>query len=605
MFCIVWAFSINSLAENSINFTKNKLENIKLTINTETDPNHIFDLLMQASDNNVPLLLSQGQGAELIEFAIEKGADLDKLLKNLYGITKGASALGSPINNEQLIQIINSAITKGANLDKILENLRKLIFFGFNLEQATRLITHVIKNCGSPSSIDPYYINHISDEDLSNLWQNNALTPQLLLFLATHLIDGIPEPCSKNVAKLINTAVTNGANFDDFPQNNHEYASQHTITNRNQYFLQQQLALIAQKLKLNPDITSRIQQYPCCYALTTLWLYSKWLQFNQPEKTGGYDNKYDKDWFNKIINLVSNWKKGSSINTENAANFKKFAELIDFFQSPQKFVEGLRAVDTNIHQFDNRLTLDGKILRENYKIACSFDSPEQLANLLKEIVHDNNFIYIVKSAHFMGLFKHENEYYLYEPKEYFGECKYKTIDAVAAAIFDKTNKAGLIICDFQKNTFEHPEHREVLEKIYTKNNMPVDIAILIRSAESLRFFLDHGLSPTAKIQYQGKEITLLGAATLANSPDIVAILLKEPGVDPRQLLDDGPDSETRAVKNMTCLHIAAKKGFFEVVKVILNDPRTVINQKDSNNKTALDYAISKNHSKTIKILKLH
>jgi ankyrin repeat protein len=117
----------------------------------------------------------------------------------------------------------------------------------------------------------------------------------------------------------------------------------------------------------------------------------------------------------------------------------------------------------------------------------------------------------------------------------------------------------------------------------------------------MQFLFKQGLEPD-QVNKEGR--TLIDMAATANAPQIVKMLLQYPDVDPNQIIigETLSNSKGSKIKGGTCLHTAAKKGYFEVVEVLLNDRRVVIEQKDAAGKTALDYAIAMNRSKTIKIL---
>lgn len=415
---------------------------------------------------------------------------------------------------------------------------------------------------------------------------------------------------------LMELAVAKGADLNKFPQINSFYQLGQQFAKLGMADMKNALAAFISEQGHTKNATAlagRIRDKGQCYALTTLWLYSKWLQFEQPQKSGGYNQNYDKDWFSNTIAKISILNQHQTLSKAEIADIKKFALQLDFMMAPRYYIEGFRPADTKIHETDNRLTTDGKILREQYKIAATFDSPAKLAAFLKAIVREDTLIYLVTSrddinnpAHFVGLFKHDGKYYRYDPNDSFGETRYNSIEEVANKELEphgpgapaRKRSYGFIVSGFDQNYTSYPSQAGILDTVYPSSlksdTLEADAmaAILVRSPESLRFFLDRGLDPRPENK---DNISLLERAIMANAPEIIAILLKEYGMDPRWASNKGD------ITNFTGLHIAAKRGYFNVVKVLLDDPRTNINQKDSTGKTALDY-VGKDYKKTRELI---
>ena len=363
-----------------------------------------------------------------------------------------------------------------------------------------------------------------------------------------------------------------------------------------------------------------------CISYTTMWLYSKYLQSKQPDKRGGYNQDYDKNWYSNTIRKIGLYNNPNQalsaadladidrkiglynnpnqvLSAADIADIKKFAQTLDFLESPKYYKEGFRPADTRIHEVDNRLTTDGKVLHEQYKLAIKFNSRDHLEAFLESILHEGVSIYMVSShgevnnpGHFTGVVKHDNEYYYYDSMYSLDEIKLKSLKEVADKI-DIYDTVGFIVGNFEPDYTDYPAPESILTANYppdykfTQEELEKGAmtAILVRSKESLKFYLDHGLSPQHKNQYG---VSLIQAAVLANDQDSVKMLI-ELGVDPNDC----------SMMKTTCLHLAAIKGFPKVAEALLADPRTKIKQKDGNKTTAFEIARKRNCTKTAEQIK--
>ena len=68
------------------------------------------------------------------------------------------------------------------------------------------------------------------------------------------------------------------------------------------------------------------------------------------------------------------------------------------------------------------------------------------------------------------------------------------------------------------------------------------------------------------------------------------------------LLPRGADPSLRGKNRSTPLHLAARRGNDEIVKVLLDQPSVKIDAKDDSGKTALHLACSKGHRKVCEML---
>ena len=68
------------------------------------------------------------------------------------------------------------------------------------------------------------------------------------------------------------------------------------------------------------------------------------------------------------------------------------------------------------------------------------------------------------------------------------------------------------------------------------------------------------------------------------------------------LLPRGADPSLRGRNGYTPLHLAARRGNEEIVKVLLDQPSVAVDAKDDSGKTALHFACSEGHRKVCQIL---
>ena len=68
------------------------------------------------------------------------------------------------------------------------------------------------------------------------------------------------------------------------------------------------------------------------------------------------------------------------------------------------------------------------------------------------------------------------------------------------------------------------------------------------------------------------------------------------------LLPRGADPSLRDNNGNTPLHLAARRGYDEIVKVLLDQPNVDVNAKDGSGKTPLHLAASEGHRKICQVL---
>jgi hypothetical protein len=387
-----------------------------------------------------------------------------------------------------------------------------------------------------------------------------------------------------------------------------------------------------------------------CMGLTSVWLNSKWLQYVHPEKTFGYN--YDRFKKTKISINYSQWKNAKN-STEEIINSWEFASLIDFLQQPHYQI---KAGQLDLESVLNSGKLDtyGKTLKRKYSITSVFTS-EQLSNLLKEMVYDDEWIYILLNGvkHAAGLFKHGSNYYFYDPNDSMGEFKSTSIEKIAEKIITNHKELAtlgeeekeehdehyfiddeeltlfsentdaisfVVIGDSDKKTHTYPDQKTFLTNIRSSLNEDALLvgaiaAIDIGCIESLKFFLEQGdnlNSKRYKLIYPYLLIiydAALNQLTENNCADIVEELLSR--MDPNTTVNINIKTKTpEKYKSMlafyngkTALHLASQVGNINVASAILNDKRTNINQASvTDEKSALMYAAEEGYTKIVKLL---
>lgn len=412
---------------------------------------------------------------------------------------------------------------------------------------------------------------------------------------------------------LIALAVEKGANLGRIHQANPqvEYALHHNLPfiGSGQMLLTNHLALIGKKYPvINNSLTESFEKSygHHCQGLTSLWLYSKWLQFTYPEKTYGYTN----GWFKSMVQTISSWDGQRNMGDKEIANVQNFGSIIDLFQKPFSYKQGA-AQEPEIPMALSKLDTNGKILKKRYSIVSVFNL-EMLCKFLKETVYDDELIYInfAEVSHATGMFKHKGAYYYYDPNDNKGEYELDSIEKLAETIlrinseFGKNHMLAFEIYSFDEKSHTYPKQQDFLVTTY---QLPISMnkdllasnSVRHGALESLRFYLDkHEIT-----EYDG--FPLIIAAAIFNQPFVIKELLIR-GHDPRQALEvEIPmDDALIFAKGDTALHIAARFNYIDMIRVILGNNRMKVDieQKNSVGKTALDYAIENKNYQIVELL---
>lgn len=516
------------------------------------------------------------------------------LFSLLYSTTLFASseqALKTAIERNNIKGVIN-LLKEGVNPQKI------KYFYTLPSCEISELL---LKNeYGEKKSLDP---NNFLDLVLS--YSCNKYNPDKKTFE----IDKKSEELQYN---LVDLALNRGANLDqsNYPEAADAFRKKEAFIGRKQKFLLDQLLSFldcvpdTKKIENTANLEENFKESGGhCMGLTTLWLYSKWLQFTQPEKTyHGYSN----DWFKNTTRAIASYDNTKNPDNESIYNLQKFASIIDFFQNPPDSL----GLSIESHMASGKLDTNGKTLKKKYTIVSVF-TLEKLQNLLKSIVYDDELIYVRYPNHATGLFKHGKNYYFYDPNNDGGEYKNTSIEKIAETIFEvsKSYSSGhiigfIIIGNPDEKLHSYPERKDFLKIDPTLNKDALFGAAMhaayIGCAESLWFLLDQKVNPNQKIDINltsKNGYSLLDLASIINHSDIVTGLLIR-GADPNQIsMQDG----------YSALHIASGLGNIEVIKSLLNTPTltptdiNLANEVDDG-KTPLMYAAEEGHTEIVELL---
>lgn len=474
--------------------------------------------------------------------------------------------------------------------------------------------------------------------EISELLLKKGLTPTELfeLALSCEYANTNPEFVQKQ-KDLIDFALLKGADPDQvkYPEIKYAFRYKEPLASRDQGWLLKQLGKALSKTPVtnneteDNDSTTHLaekfnQSAGHCFGLTTLWLYSKWLQFTYPEKNYGYNH----DWFKNTTRIVATWDGKENLSDKAITDFQKFGSLVDFFQFPSDYVKGMPQMEIESPLVLSMLDIGGKTLKKKYTITSKLTA-KQLSDLLKEIVHDDELVYVIHPEHATGLFKHTEHdqkfYYFYDPNDPKGEYKDTSVEKIAEAITNinrqhsqrslETNSCLWIIVvgDSEVKTYTYPTQKEFLTKIrptFDEEALMVGLysAIYIDCLESFKFFLEQKELNFNKNKLGFGMIFYAVRKQSGNLGYMVTELLRrtDPNIPFKDPYPDSspPSSEEESARGKTILHIASQyEAYINVVEIFLNDARTNINLANKNDgKTALMYAAENGQPKIIELL---
>lgn len=321
----------------------------------------------------------------------------------------------------------------------------------------------------------------------------------------------------------------------------------------------------------------------CCFGFSSIWLYSKWLQFLHPEKIDAYDS----DWFKRTLtDILGPWS--------NCDNIKKFSSLVVKFQD---------SWEGTFEKEFNQLDTGEKKIQKEYSIA-SLLTQAQLKQLLKEdIIHNHKLIFIHSHNHTTALFKDGKNYYYFNANYHEPETKTSSIDYVIQLIFHasgfdptKPSPLALEIFSLDETTQSYPSPLEVLESIspalssesdYANKKTGLHLAAKYNCLECVRYFSDKIIDVDIIDKNGWSPLTI---AARYNHPEILQLLIQK-----------GADVNRSDNAGWTALMFAAYNGHLENAELLIKkEADHTLTNRDGD--TALSLAQSQGHLKIVQIL---
>ena len=297
-----------------------------------------------------------------------------------------------------------------------------------------------------------------------------------------------------------------------------------------------------------------------CSGISSLWLYSKWLQ-TQPNPE--HKPRDDYDWFKNTVNLICGWDGKRSLTKEESEEFERFISYIEYFQHITDHATSRAQSQGEIAE--SLQDTKGRVLKKEYSIGSLF-TLEQLKNLLatKGIIQEGKLILISANGHATALFREKDKYFYFDSNSRVGEVETISTDQVAELIFQAHSLGkdfSSLPVGFRMFTFgevnEYPKEEEVLKEIGATADEKTSARLLAT-----------GLHAAAYVGSIGSVVTLLAA---------------------------GSDPNIQDNHGFTALMYAVRRGHTEIIRELLNQPRINVNLK-SGGGTVLDLCNTYSHS---------
>jgi hypothetical protein len=250
--------------------------------------------------------------------------------------------------------------------------------------------------------------------------------------------------------KLIYWALANGASLSAI-----KYPAAVAAINKRELFIGQSQYIFYDKYGIlnhnynnddDPEVAKIVKALNngLCQFLTEIWLYSKWLQYSQPDKDISTETclsqelsecrlstvtppLYSQEWFDdNLSDLIAwdcywedrRWGHWAPPSADKLAKFKNFA----------------LAIVANKHPDDNTLVMDNKKFKKKHSVQKSF-TLQTLTEFLKDTVNDDELVSIVSDGHYTGFFKHKGNYYYRDPLSSAGEYYDTSLEKTAEEFF--------------------------------------------------------------------------------------------------------------------------------------------------------------------------
>lgn len=338
-----------------------------------------------------------------------------------------------------------------------------------------------------------------------------------------------------------------------------------------------------------------------CMGLSTLWLYAKWLQFTQPDNA----DLYNGDWFKQTVKNIISGSGNSQLTSKEMLDMQRFGAIINLFQNP---ILGLTQADIDKSFTFSLLDTHGVNLGKKYTLVSMVDSVS-LQVLLKEIVFEDELVFVMHPGHATAVFKHDENYYFYDPNSPKGEYQDVSLEELAKTILKaNTEMSGfakgcigfIVIGDVDSQKQQYPDKTTILTKI----NSACDKETALRGAfesiatgclESLRFFLEAGKIRIDKDRQDG--VSLFAVSVIIKQLAAMQMLLQR-GADPNQLFVPEEQQYTT-----TALNFAASANHIGLASVLVKHKQIKLDLANPHDgKTALMLAAEKGHSKIVELL---